>query len=227
MKKAICLLSGGLDSCVCAFKAKDDGNIIYCITFDYNQVHRKEIMAAKRIARVLGAERHLIMKIDLSKIGGSALTDRTIEIPQPSAGRGDEEIPVTYVPMRNTIFLSIAAAWAEVIDAESIYIGANAVDFSGYPDCRPEFYEVITECFRIGSKRGISGKPIKINTPLINLSKKEIIQLGISLNAPLGLTWSCYRGGRFHCGRCDSCILRLKGFKEAGIVDPVKYEKPA
>lgn len=223
MKKAVCLLSGGLDSSVCSYKAKSDGNRVYCITFDYNQRHRKEIRAARRIAEILGAEKHLIIKINLSSIGGSALTDRSIEVPD-AFNYDREEIPITYVPMRNIIFLSIAASWAEVIGADSIYIGANAVDFSGYPDCRPEFYQVMAQCFRVGSKRGVSGDAIEIKTPLINMSKKDIVMLGMELNVPFHLTWSCYRGGRFHCGRCDSCLLRLKGFKEAGIKDPVKYE---
>jgi len=224
-KKAVCLISGGLDSTVAATYAKSSGYDIYALTIVYGQKHQKEVDSAKKIARELKAKEHKIIRVPLEQIGGSALIDRKMEI--PSRTRPDEighEIPQTYVPARNIIFLSIAAAYAEVVGAEAIFIGVNAVDYSGYPDCRPEFIKAMQEALRLGMKTGVKGRPIRIETPLINMTKAEIVKLGYELRAPLHLTWSCYRGGEKACGRCDSCILRLKGFMEAGIPDPIEYE---
>ncbi|RLF67324.1 MAG: 7-cyano-7-deazaguanine synthase QueC [Thermoplasmata archaeon] len=224
-KKAVCLISGGLDSTVAATYAKSQGYEIYTLTIVYGQKHSKEVESAKKIAKELGALEHKVLYVPLDEIGGSALTDSTIEI--PTRTRPEEigsEIPSTYVPGRNIIFLSIAAAYAEVVRAETIFIGVNAIDYSGYPDCRPEFIRAMQEAIRLGMKTGVEGRPIKIETPLINMTKAEIVKLGYKLGAPLHLTWSCYRGGEKACGRCDSCVLRLKGFMEAGIPDPIEYE---
>lgn len=222
--KAVCLLSGGIDSTVTSYIARSMGYEIYAITFDYGQRHRREIEAAKKIARELGARKHIIFPIDLRMIGGSSLTS---EIPLEKRGSAEEilrdsRIPSSYVPMRNTIFLAIAAAYAEVIDADAIFIGANAVDYSHYPDCRPEYYEIMQEVMRRGARRGVEGRPIKIFTPVINMSKADIIRRGVELNVPFHLTWSCYEGGEKPCGACDSCMLRKKGFREAGIADPLE-----
>ena len=225
MKKAVVLLSGGLDSSTCMAIAKDEGYEIYALSFDYGQRHSRELESAKAIARHFGAKEHKILRIDLRQIGGSALTDDSIDVPE---NRDEEhmadEIPVTYVPARNTILLSFALAYAEVIDADAIYIGANALDYSGYPDCRPEYYKAFEEVGRLGTKRGVEGKPIEIKYPLINMSKAEIIRTGMRLGVPYELTWSCYKGGEKACGVCDSCKLRIKGFKEAGYKDPIEYE---
>jgi len=225
-KKAICLLSGGLDSSVTLAIAKSEGYEVYAMTFIYGQTHSKEIEAAKKIAKHFKVREHKIIGLDLSEIAKSSLISGA-EIP---TGRSAEEIisckeiPSTYVPGRNIIFLSLALAYAESIDADAIFIGANAVDFAGYPDCRPEFFEKFQELINIGTKRGVEGNPIKIKTPIINLTKAEIIKKGLSLGVPFELTWSCYLGKEKACGKCDSCILRLKGFKEAGLKDPIEYE---
>ena len=225
MNKAVVLLSGGLDSSTCMAIAKDEGYEIYALSFDYGQRHSKELESAKAIAKHFGAKEHKILKIDLRQIGGSALTDDNIEVPE---NRDEEhmadEIPVTYVPARNTILLSFALAYAEVIGADAIYIGANALDYSGYPDCRPEYYKAFEEVARLGTKRGVEGKPIEIKYPLINMTKAEIIRTGMRLGVPYELTWSCYKGGEKACGVCDSCKLRIKGFKEAGYKDPIESE---
>ncbi len=225
MKKAVVLLSGGLDSSTCMAIAKHEGYELYALSFDYGQRHKKEMESAKEIARYFGAKEHKIMKIDLRQIGGSALTDDSIPVPE---NRDEEhmadEIPPTYVPARNTILLSFALAYAEVIDADAIYIGANALDYSGYPDCRPEYYKAFEKVARLGTKRGVEGKPIEIKYPLINMTKAEIIKTGMKLGVPYELTWSCYKGGEKACGVCDSCKLRIKGFKEAGYRDPIEYE---
>ena len=225
MKKAVVLLSGGLDSSTCMAIAKDEGYELYALSFDYGQRHSKELESAKAIARHFGAKEHKILSIDLRQIGGSALTDGSIDVPE---NREEEhmadEIPVTYVPARNTILLSFALAYAEVIDADAIYIGANALDYSGYPDCRPEYYNAFEEVARLGTKRGVEGRPIEIKYPLINMTKAEIIRTGMRLGVPYELTWSCYKGGEKACGVCDSCKLRIKGFKEAGYKDPIEYE---
>ncbi len=225
MKKAVVLLSGGLDSSTCMAIAKDEGYEIYALSFDYGQRHSRELESAKAISRHFGAKEHKILSIDLRQIGGSALTDDSIDVPE---NRDEEhmadEIPVTYVPARNTILLSFALAYAEVIDADAIYIGANALDYSGYPDCRPEYYKAFEEVARLGTKRGVEGKPIEIKYPLINMTKADIIRTGMRLGVPYELTWSCYKGGEKACGVCDSCKLRIKGFKEAGYKDPIEYE---
>ncbi len=223
--KAVCLLSGGLDSSTVVYIAKSQGYKIYTLTFDYGQRHVKEIECAKNISKQVQAIEHKILKINLDQIGGSALTDE-IEVPQNrSVEEIPSEIPITYVPMRNTILISFAAAYAEVIKADAIFIGVNAVDYSGYPDCRPEFIKTMQETIRLGSRLGVTGeKIITIKTPIINKTKSEIILEGMKLEVPYNLTWSCYNGEDKACGKCDSCLLRLKGFEEAGFVDPIEYK---
>lgn len=223
--RAVCLLSGGLDSATTLACARRDGFEVYSIAFDYGQRHQVELECSKRVSEALGAAAHKVIKIDLRAFGGSALTDN-IEVPKgrPTAEMG-EGIPVTYVPARNTVFLSIALAWAEVLGATDIYLGVNAVDYSGYPDCRPEYIEAFEKMANLATKAGVEGHGgLKIHTPLISLSKAEIIRLGVSLGVDYGLTHSCYDpvDGR-PCGRCDSCQLRLAGFREAGLRDPLEY----
>lgn len=217
---AVVLLSGGLDSTTVASLLRSRGEKFSALTLDYSQRHSREIDAAINIASKLGAAEHLVMKIDLSGIGGSALTDRNIDVPEP----GGEGIPATYVPARNTIFLSLALAFAEARDFDFVYIGANAVDYSGYPDCRPEYIDAFNRMAALALKRGVEGRPVTVVAPLMKMSKAEIVRLGMRLNAPYELSWSCYRGTGKACGRCDSCNLRLKGFMEAGIRDPIEYE---
>ncbi|MFH1835710.1 MAG: 7-cyano-7-deazaguanine synthase QueC [Methanobacteriota archaeon] len=220
VKKAVCLISGGLDSAVTAFIAKDVGYTIYALTFDYGQRHIRELACAKKIAEAVGAAEHKIITIDLRALGGSALTDEMIDVPDA----GGEGIPPTYVPARNTIMLAYCLAWAEVVEADAVYIGVNSVDYSGYPDCRPEYIQAFQEMANLATKRAVEGNPVKIETPLINLSKKDIIEIGVKLGVPFEHTWSCYRGGELACGTCDSCTLRKKGFKEAGVEDPIGYD---
>ena len=225
MKKAVVLLSGGLDSSTCMAIAKRDGYELYALSFQYGQRHERELESARAIAKHFGAKEHMILRIELDKIGGSALTDESIDVPENrDEDKMAEEIPVTYVPARNTILLSYALAYAEVKDADAIYIGANALDYSGYPDCRPEYYTAFEEVARLGTKRGVEGRPIEIKYPLIEMSKADIIRTGMELGVPYELTWSCYKGGDKACGVCDSCKLRLKGFREAGYQDPLEYE---
>ncbi|MEJ5369085.1 MAG: 7-cyano-7-deazaguanine synthase QueC [Bryobacteraceae bacterium] len=223
MKRAVCLLSGGLDSATTLACARRDGFQTYALTFDYGQRHRVELEAAARVAQHLGAAEHRIFRIDLRAFGGSALT-ADIDVPKdrPISGAG---IPVTYVPARNTVFLSIALAWAEVLGSEDIYIGVNAVDYSGYPDCRPEFIRAFEQMANLATKAGVEGRQrLKIHTPLIHLSKAEIIRLGLSLGVDYSLTHSCYDPvGGLACGHCDSCLLRKAGFAEAGVADPLHY----
>lgn len=225
MEKAVVLLSGGLDSTVTLAVAESGGYEIYALTFAYGQRHIKELENAKKIADHYRVKEHKIINIDLSQLGGSALTDGSIAIPE---NRGIEDmgndIPVTYVPARNTILLSIALGYAEAMDAGTIFIGANALDYSGYPDCRPEYFEAFQRIAELGTRKGVEGDPIRIMRPLIDMRKSDIVKKGLELNAPLHLTWSCYHGGEKACGKCDSCQLRLKGFKEAGIEDPIEYE---
>lgn len=224
MKKAVVLLSGGIDSATTLAIAKEQGFIPYALTFAYGQRHRCEIEAAKQIAHDLAARRHVVMEIDLRSFGGSALTD-DIEVPKDRS-LDASDIPVTYVPARNTIFLSFALAWAEVLDAEDIFIGVNALDYSGYPDCRPEYVQAFEAMARLATRSGVLNEQrLIIHTPLIRMTKAEIITKGHALGVDFGLTWSCYEpapDGRA-CGLCDSCALRLKGFKEAGLTDPLLY----
>lgn len=219
-KKGVVVLSGGLDSStVCAVAARETDRLL-AITFDYGQRSDRELACAKRIGQHYSVSDHLFFELDLGQIGGSALTDDAVEVP---VDRGEEDmagIPTTYVPARNTIFLSIALAWAEVNDADSIYIGVNAIDYSGYPDCRPEYIRAYRKMANNATRRGVQGDPIEIKTPLLDMKKNEIIELGLELGVPYEHTWSCYKDGVFPCGRCDSCILRAKGFEEVGIGDP-------
>lgn len=225
-KKAIVLSSGGLDSTTVMALAKNDGFEIFSISFSYGQRHSYELTAAKKIADTIGVSKHLVININMNDIGGSALTD-SIDVPKDrDADTLSEEIPVTYVPARNTIFLSFALAWAEVLEASDIFIGVNALDYSGYPDCRPEYIQAFETMANLATKSGIEGtNSIKIQTPLINMTKAEIINTGIQLGIDYGMTHSCYdpddRG--MACGLCDSCFLRKKGFEEAGVDDPTRY----
>ena len=224
MARAICLLSGGLDSATCLAVARREGFETYALSFDYGQRHRQELAAAERVAAHLGAHAHRVARIDLRVFGGSALTD-DIDVPKHrSASDMGAGIPITYVPARNTIFLSFALAWAEVVEAETIFIGVNAVDYSGYPDCRPAFIDAFVRMANLATKAGVEGRSrLAIRTPLIELTKAGIIQLGLSTGVDFGLTHSCYDpapDGR-PCGECDSCLLRAKGFAEAGVADPL------
>ena len=227
MARAVCLVSGGLDSAVCLAVARREGLECYALSFDYGQRHRVELEAARRVAEHLGAAKHLIVPIDLRLFGGSALT---ADIAVPRSRTNDqmaEGIPVTYVPARNTVFLSLALAWAEVLLAESIFIGVNAIDYSGYPDCRPEFVEAFERMANLATKAGVEGATkLRIRTPLIKRTKAEIIRLGHDLGVDYSLTHSCYdpdAQGRA-CGQCDSCLLRRRGFAESGVEDPTLYQ---
>ncbi|HXN46187.1 MAG TPA: 7-cyano-7-deazaguanine synthase QueC [Bryobacteraceae bacterium] len=224
MPKAVCLLSGGLDSSTCLALARQQGFACYALSFDYGQRHRIEMEAAARVAAALGAARHVTLKIDLRAFGGSALTD-DIAVPKGrSVESMGEGIPVTYVPARNTIFLACALAWAETLEAADIFLGVNAIDYSGYPDCRPEFIEAFERTANLATKAGVEGRTrVRIHTPLIRLSKADIVRLASDLGLDFGLTWSCYDPleGAYPCGACDSCLLRAKGFEEAGIEDPI------
>ncbi|MCI4435015.1 MAG: 7-cyano-7-deazaguanine synthase QueC [Thermoplasmata archaeon] len=221
--KAVVLLSGGLDSATTLAIALSMGYETYPITFRYGQRHSREFESAKKLCEYYGLNLKVI-DVTLDRIGGSALTSNQ-EIPErKDVSEIGAEIPVTYVPARNTIFISIALSYAETIGAEKIFIGVNALDYSGYPDCRPEYIEEFNRLSRLATKVGVEGRPIEIVAPLINMSKAEIIKKGMELKVPYQLTWSCYRGGNRACGRCDSCILRLKGFMEAGEKDPLDYE---
>ncbi|AFZ03597.1 7-cyano-7-deazaguanine synthase QueC [Calothrix sp. PCC 6303] len=223
--KAVILLSGGLDSSTVLYQAQADGCECYAISFDYQQRHRRELESARFLAKKLGVREHQIINFDLRQWGGSALTDNQLDLPESrSLEEMADHIPITYVPARNTIFLSFALAYAEAIASERVYIGVNALDYSGYPDCRPDFIQAMQEVFRLGTKQGREGEPISIIAPLINLKKTEIIQLGNQLGVPWELTWSCYAGEEKACGVCDSCLLRLAAFKELGLVDPILYQ---
>ena len=218
---AVALVSGGLDSYVSAACARADGHRILALSIDYNQRHQVELAAARRIANNLGAERHIVLPLDLSLFGGSALT-ADIDVPKDGVGT---DIPVTYVPARNTIFLSLALGWAEAMGARDLYIGVNALDYSGYPDCRPEFIDGFEKLAELATKAGVEGHPFRIQAPLAVMSKADIVRKGTELGLDLGLSWSCYdpAPGGVHCGQCDSCRLRSKGFEEAGIPDPTRY----
>ena len=222
MKRAVCLLSGGLDSSTCLALARRDNFSCFALSFDYGQRHKHELEAAAQIAAHFGAKRHLVAKIGLDAFGGSALTD-SIDVPKArSAAEMGEGIPITYVPARNTIFLSFALAWAEVLESSDIFIGVNALDYSGYPDCRPEYIEAYQRMANLATKAGVECRThLKIHTPLIALTKAQIVRLGAELGVPFGLTRSCYDPGPdgAPCGQCDACLLRRKGFEEAGIED--------
>lgn len=225
MKKAVVLISGGLDSATTAAIAKFEGYEVYALSFDYGQRHAREIDSAKAVAESLRAADHLTISFDMRKIGASALT-ADIDVP---VDRGDDEIssgiPITYVPARNTIFLAFALSYAESIGAEDVFIGVNQVDYSGYPDCRSEFIAAFEKLANLATKAGVEGKShFRIRTPLIRLTKAEIIERGLELGVDYSLTWSCYQGGQRACGRCDSCKLRLAGFAEAGARDPLEYD---
>ncbi len=223
-KKAVILLSGGLDSTTVLAIARDRGFACYCLSFRYGQRQKIELERAAGVARAMGARQHLVLGLDLDRIGGSALTG-DIEVPKDRKTEDMADIPATYVPGRNTIFLAHAAAWAEVVGARDIFLGVNAVDYSGYPDCRPEFITAIETAFNLGTRAGVEGRKFIIHTPLIHMSKKEIIETGLRLGVDYGITHSCYDpddAGRA-CGRCDACRLRLAGFAAAGINDPAPY----
>lgn len=220
-KKAVILLSGGLDSATVVAMAKAEGYQCYSMSFDYGQRHRVELQAAERVAQQLGVIEHKVVGLNLNGIGGSALTDLSIDVPEsPSQG-----IPITYVPARNTVFLALALGWAEVLEAQDIFIGVNAVDYSGYPDCRPEFIEAFERMANLATKAGVEGEGFRIRAPLQYLSKAQIIQTGLANGVDYALTVSCYQAdeeGRA-CGKCDSCRLRAEGFANAGVADPTRY----
>jgi 7-cyano-7-deazaguanine synthase len=222
-RSAVVLLSGGLDSMVTAAIAREQGFAIYALTIDYNQRHRRELQAAERIATELGAAKHVVMPLDLRRFGGSALTDE-IAVPKTGVGEG---IPITYVPARNLIFLALTAGFAEASGAPDIFIGVNALDYSGYPDCRPEFIASFAETARLATKAGVEGKPFAIHAPLQHMTKADIVREAARLGLDTAWSWSCYdpmRDGAA-CGLCDSCRLRLKGFAEAGLRDPLEYAR--
>jgi 7-cyano-7-deazaguanine synthase len=218
---AVALISGGLDSMVAAAMMRADGYRLLALSIDYNQRHQIELAAARRIAHTLDAERHVVLPLDLRAFGGSALT---AEIDVPKEGVGDD-IPVTYVPARNTIFLSLSLGWAEAAGARDLTIGVNALDYSGYPDCRPEFIAAFEDMAALATKAGVEGDRFRVHTPLQHMSKADIVREGTRLGLDLGMSWSCYdpAPGGLHCGLCDSCRLRSKGFDEAGIPDPTAY----
>ncbi|EZP63223.1 MULTISPECIES: 7-cyano-7-deazaguanine synthase QueC [Pseudomonas] len=220
-KRAVILLSGGLDSATLVAMVRAQGYSCYTMSFDYGQRHRAELNAAARVARDLGVIEHKVVGLNLGGMGGSALTDNTIDLPEaPSEG-----IPVTYVPARNTVFLSLALGWAEVLNARDIFIGVNALDYSGYPDCRPEFVESFERMANLATKAGVEGQGFRIQAPLQNMSKADIVKAGVGLGVDYALTVSCYQAdeGGSACGKCDSCRLRAEGFKMAGITDPTRY----
>ncbi len=225
-KRAVVLASGGLDSTTVMSIAKQQGYRVYSLSFDYGQRHSFELRAAKRVAELMGVSKHLVLELDLTKFGASALTD---DIPVPKSSDGNiktGEIPITYVPARNTIFLSLAMAWAETLNASDIFIGVNALDYSGYPDCRPEYIKAFEHMANLATKASVEGGlKLKIHTPLINMTKAQIIRKGMELGVDYAVTHSCYDPSPedLACGYCDSCILRKKGFKEAGVEDPTKY----
>lgn len=224
-KKAVILVSGGLDSATTLAIAKEQGYECYAMSFNYGQRHQVELQSAKTISTEMGALEHKVVNLGLDDIGGSALTDDNIDVPQHESDEVEEGIPVTYVPARNTVFLSLALGWAEVLDAEAIFIGVNAVDYSGYPDCRPEYIDAFQTMANLATKKGVEGQLIQIKTPLIHLTKAEIIQKGTALGIDYSKTLSCYtpdKAGRA-CGLCDSCHLRKQGFESANLADPTLY----
>ncbi|MBE9539217.1 MAG: 7-cyano-7-deazaguanine synthase QueC [Proteobacteria bacterium] len=220
-KRAVILVSGGLDSTTVLAMAQRQGYECYTLTFDYGQRHRAELLAAERVSEILGDVEHKVVHLNLDSIGGSALTDTSIDVPEEES----EGIPITYVPARNTVFLSIALGWAEVLGAQDIFIGVNAVDYSGYPDCRPEYIAAFEAMANLATRVGVEGQAIRINTPLMDLGKGDIIRAGVALGVDYSLTVSCYQAtdGGLACGRCDSCRLRREGFFDAGVPDPTRY----
>lgn len=219
--RAVVLVSGGLDSTTVVAMAQAEGYEVFALSFDYGQRHRAELMAAERTARMLGVTEHKVVALDLRAIGGSALTDSRIAVPETES----EGIPVTYVPARNTVFLSIALGWAEVLDSQAIFVGVNAVDYSGYPDCRPAYIEAFETMANLATKAGVEGKRLRIHTPLIDLSKADIVRRGTELGVDYSQTVSCYQATEtgLACGKCDSCRLRRAGFEAAGLTDPTRY----
>lgn len=229
-RRAVVLLSGGMDSATCLAMAREDGCECHALSFDYGQRHRAELAAAAMLARQLGASTHRTLTIGLGDFGGSALTDERLTVPTtagPNAGTdaGDSNIPVTYVPARNTIFLSFALGLAEVLEADRIYAGMNAVDYSGYPDCRPAFIEAFQQLANLATRRGVEGHPIELHAPLLHLSKAEIVRKGLALGVDFAATVSCYQAtpAGEACGQCDACRLRQAGFVAAGVADPTRY----
>ncbi|HTT71194.1 MAG TPA: 7-cyano-7-deazaguanine synthase QueC [Anaeromyxobacteraceae bacterium] len=227
--RAVVLLSGGLDSSTCLAVAKSQGFRVHALSVDYGQRHREELARARRLARLLGAEEHRVVRVDLSAFGGSALTDAALEVPKGRSAKAMRSgIPVTYVPARNTVLLALALAYAETVGAHDIFLGVNALDYSGYPDCRPAFVRAFERVARVATRAGVEGQPLRIRTPLLRRSKAQIVRLGTRLKVPYRLTLSCYDPVRgLACGRCDACALRRKGFLEAGLPDPTRYAKTA
>ena len=225
MKKAVVLLSGGLDSATCLAIAKSQGFDCYCLSLDYHQRHIAELQAAQNIASSLGAKQHKTVQLDLSLFGGSALTDHNIDVPESGVNPIPAGIPVTYVPARNTIMLSLSLAWAEVLGAQDIFIGVNALDYSGYPDCRGEYVAAFQQMANLATKSAVEGQKITVHAPLIDMTKAQIIALGGKLGVDYAMTVSCYQAdSQGHaCGKCDSCRLRREGFAKAGISDPTRY----
>jgi len=220
-KRAVILVSGGLDSTTVLAMAKAAGYACYTLSFDYGQRHRAELFAAERVSAALGDVEHKVVKLNLDSIGGSALTDASIAVPEAAT----EGIPITYVPARNTVFLAIALGWAEVLDASDIFIGVNAVDYSGYPDCRPEFISAFENVANLATRMGVEGQSLTVHAPLMSMGKDDIIRAGIELGVDYALTVSCYQATAegLACGKCDSCRLRAQGFKDAGVEDPTHY----
>jgi len=222
--RAVVLLSGGMDSATAAAVAKRDGFDLLALTVEYGQRHVRELESARAVARALGAREHQEIRVPLGAFAGSALTDPRVKVPRGrrprQIGRG---VPPTYVPARNTVLLALGAAFAEARGAKAVYIGANAVDYSGYPDCRPEFLRALERAVALGTRAGVEGDPIRLRAPLVRKSKAQIVRLAARLRVPLELTWSCYLGGPIACGECDACLLRLRGFREARATDPVPY----
>ena len=220
-KRAVILVSGGLDSTTVLAMVQSQGYQCYTLTFDYGQRHRAELLAAERVSDALGNVEHKVVHLNLDSIGGSALTDTAIDVPEEET----EGIPITYVPARNTVFLSIALGWAEVLGAQDIFIGVNAVDYSGYPDCRPEFIAAFEAMANLATRMGVEGEPVRINTPLMELGKGDIIKAGVALGVDYSLTVSCYQATEdgLACGVCDSCRLRRQGFTDAAVADPTRY----